>query len=301
MTIAKKRERMRIGFIGAGTVGTALAIRLHEAGYPIVAAASRRLASANALAARAPGCVAMENHQDVLGVANLVFLTVPDDAILDTANGLEWEARHMVVHCSGALGLEALHGPHRLAAQTGALHPLQTFSSVNVALENLPGSTFAVEAGEPLLGILKGFATDLGGNAVELESRDRILYHVSGVIASNYLVALANMAAELWEEFGMDRVEGLRALLPLIKGTVRNLEEIGLPDSLTGPIARGDAGTVEKHIVEIADRRPELLNAYRELALRTIPIAQEKGRIDLEDADKLRRILPNELVREGQV
>ena len=74
-----------------------------------------------------------------------------------------------------------------------------------------------------------------------------------------------------------------------------------LPDSLTGPIARGDAGTIEKHVGELAERRPELLNAYREMALRTIPIAQEKGRLDLEGADKLRRTLPNELVREGQV
>jgi predicted short-subunit dehydrogenase-like oxidoreductase (DUF2520 family) len=177
---------------------------------------------------------------------------------------------------------------------------LQTFSSVRAALDNMPGSAFAVEADEPLLGILKGIVGDLGGRWVELRAQDRVLYHVSGVLASNYLVTLLALAAGLWEEFGIERKEGLEALLPLVRGTLHNVEENGIPASLTGPIARGDVGTIEKHLRELAERRPDLVTFYRELALRTVPIAEEKGRLSAEGADRLRDLLHKELVWEGE-
>lgn len=300
MTVTKRRGRLPVGIVGAGTVGTALAVGLQQAGYPVVAAGSRSFASAQRLAEQVPGCAAVPQLQQVVDRAELVFLTVPDDAIRDVADNLEWRTLQMAVHCSGAQPLTVLRGPRHLGAQVGALHPLQTFSSVRAALDNMPGSTFAVEADEPLLGILKGIVGDLGGRWVELRAEDRVLYHVSGVLASNYLVTLLALAADLWEEFGIERKEGLEALLPLVRGTLHNVEENGIPASLTGPIARGDVGTIEKHLRELAERRPDLVDFYRDLALRTVPIAEEKGRLSAEGADRLRDLLHKELVREGE-
>ena len=141
MVTPKKRERLRIGFIGAGTVATALAIRLHSNGYPITSVASRSFSSAEALSDQVPGCTPTNDQEEVLREASIIFLTVPDDLIRDTANNLEWTAKHMVAHCSGSLGLEVLDGPRRLAAQIGILHPYQTFSNTENAGEHFSGST----------------------------------------------------------------------------------------------------------------------------------------------------------------
>ncbi len=301
MATPRRRSRLSVGVIGAGTVGTALAVCLQEAGYPVVAAASRSFVSAQRLAEQVPGCAAVAAPQAVADRADVVFLTVPDDAIQEVADGLEWRALQMVLHCSGTQPLAVLRSPRRLAAMVGALHPLQTFSNVEAALENLPGSTFAVEADEPLLGILQGMAHALGGRAVGLATEDRILYHISGVLASNYLVTLLALAADIWEEFGFGRQEALQALLPLVRGTVRNIEASGIPGSLTGPIARGDAGTIESHLRELEEKRPDLLNLYRSLGLGTVSIGEEKGRLDAEGATRMRELLQKQLVREGRL
>ncbi len=298
MPTNRRRERIAIGFVGAGVVGSALALRLRQAGYRVTAVASRTVASAQKLTAQVEGCAAVESPQQVADRADLVFLTVPDDAILDVADGVEWRTLQMVVHCSGAKSLGVLRGPQHLGAQVGAFHPLQTFSSVQAALENLPGSTVAVEAGEPLLGILRGIATDLGAESVDLPAEGRVLYHLSGVLACNYMVTLLGLAAGLWEEFGLTREQGLKALLPLTRGTLHNIETVGIPQALTGPIARGDAGTIEAHIKELEARRPDLLAVYREMALRTLPLAEEKGRLSAEAAQRIHTMLTERIAEE---
>jgi predicted short-subunit dehydrogenase-like oxidoreductase (DUF2520 family) len=298
MVTPKNRERLRIGFIGAGTVATALAIHLHSSGYPITSVASRSFSSAQALSDEVPGCTPAKDQQDVLRDASIIFLTVPDDLIRDTANNLEWGAHHMVAHCSGSLGLDVLDGPRHLAAQIGVLHPFQTFANTVSARENVSESTFAVEAGEPFLGILKGFVADLGGIAVDLSDKNHVLYHLSGVIASNYLVTLANIATELWTASGLAKEDALRAVLPLMRGTLSNLEEKGLPESLTGPISRGDIVTVEKHLSELQENRPDLLPLYGELGLQTLQISAEKNQATKENLDEIRNAVGKSLAKE---
>ena len=298
MVTPKKRSRMRIGFIGAGTVATALAIHLHSNGYPITSVASRSFASAKALSDAVPGCTATMDQEEVLKEASIIFLTVPDDVIRDTANNLEWGAHHMVAHCSGSLGLDVLDGPRRLAAQIGVLHPFQTFSSSANAGEKFSGSTFAVEAGEPFLGILKGFITDLGGVAVDLSDKNHALYHLSGVIASNYLVTLVNIAIELWKTSGLTEEEALPAVLPLMRNTLANLEANGIPQSLTGPISRGDIDTVKKHLTKLRETRPDLLPLYGQLGLDTVRISTKKNQATEESLNKIRTILKKSIVEE---
>ena len=281
---------VRIGFIGAGTVGTALALRLQERGYAVVAVSSRTQASAQKLAQAVPGCQAYADAQAVAEAAELVFITTPDAAIPQVAAQVRWGADNSVVHCSGADSLDVLEPARQAGAQVGAFHPLQTFASVAHAIENMPGSTFALEGEGPLLDTLKDMALALEGNWVQLGAGDKVLYHAAAVIACNYLVTLMKLATDLWRTFDVPTGEATQALMPLLRGTLNNIEKVGLPHCLTGPVARGDLGTIAKHLDALERSAPWVLPAYRELGLQTIPVALGKGRVDEASAEELRRL-----------
>lgn len=281
----------RIGFIGCGTVGTALAVRLSARGYKVVAATSRTRSSAERLASMVGGCRVCDGPDGVVGLADVVFVTTPDDAIPGIAANTKWRTGQAVLHCSGADSVDTLEPAREKGALVGGFHPLQTFASIAQAIENIPGSTFALEAEEPLLTTLKTMAGDLGGNSVVLGPGDKVLYHAAAVMASNYFVTLVKLATDLWQKFGVSTPEATRALIPLLRGTVNNIENVGLPHCLTGPLARGDVGTVKKHLEALEKAAPDVLPSYRYLALQTIPVALGKGRINQERAEELRRLL----------
>lgn len=287
---------MCVGFVGAGTVGTALAVTLSRQGYVVAAVASRTFASAERLARTvnevSPAtCAALKRPQQVADLCDLVFITTPDDAIVEVARQIRWRPGQFVVHCSGALSNEALREVAARGAVVGGFHPLQSFANVDEALQNLPGSTFGLEADGPLLGILERMAERLGGHWVRLEPQDKVLYHAAAVMASNYTVALMKMATDLWLRFGVSRPEATEALLPLLRGTVNNIARIGLPGCLTGPIARGDYGTVEKHLQALEVNAPQLLAAYCEVGLQALEVAMAKGKVTHKQAERLRLVL----------
>ena len=272
---------VKLGFIGAGTVGSALALRLSSNGYQVVAVSSRGQTSARNLT-QLINCRAVDNNQDVADVAELVFITTPDDVIAPVASEVQWHSGQSVVHCSGADSTQSLEPAMKLGAQVGVIHPLQTFASAKEAIENMPGSTFALEADEPLLTTLKEMATALDGHWIELEAKDKVVYHAAAVIACNYLVTLVKLATDLWQSFNVPTEQATQALLPLIRGTIHNIETVGVPQCLTGPVARGDTRTIKKHLDALQKVAPAILPTYRELRLQTIPIALAKGRINQE-------------------
>ena len=282
---------LKLGFIGAGTVGTALAVRLSGKGYPIVGVSSRSRASAEKLARLVTGCQVFDTSQGVADSAELIFVTTPDDAIASVVSQIQWHRGQSVVHCSGADSTAILEPARQFGTQVGAFHPLQTFASAQQAIENIPGSAFALEAEEPLLNTLKDMATALDGYWIELKASDKVLYHASAVIACNYMVTLVKLATDLWQTFNVPRQKATKALLPLLRGTIHNIETVGIPQCLTGPIARGDVGTIKKHLDALEQTAPSLLSTYRELGLQTIPIAVAKGRINQNQAQELRAIL----------
>jgi len=282
---------MRLGFIGAGTVGSALAIRLAEKGYPVVAVSSRTRASAEKLAGTIKDCRVFDSSQEVADAADLVFITTPDAAIPEVVSMVRWHKGQGVVHCSGADSAQTLEPATKFGANAGAFHPLQTFASVKQAIDNIAGSTFAIEAEEPLKSVLKDLAEALSGTCIELKASDKVIYHAAAVIACNYMVTLVKVADDLWQTFGVPRDQATKALLPLLRGTLNNIASVGVPQCLTGPIARGDAGTVRKHIEALRKEAPDVLSVYCELGLQTIPVALAKGRIDENKADELRAVL----------
>lgn len=281
--------RPRIGFIGAGRTAFALGRALSEAGYEVSAVSSRAPTSSAELAAQLPYCAAFEDPQGVVDAAGIIFITTPDAAIRSTVDELRWRPGTAVVHCSGALSRDVLAAATANGVETGCLHPLQTFASRETS-PDLHGTYFAIEADAPLEATLRDLVEALGGIAITLRAEDRALYHASAVMTSNYVVTLLKLATDLWLRFGYDRPTALQALLPLLRGAVENLEALGLPAALTGPVARGDVESVRKHIEALADGAPEVLDAYRVLGMETIPLALAKGGLDDETAMTLRAL-----------
>ncbi|HJX03957.1 MAG TPA: DUF2520 domain-containing protein [Dehalococcoidia bacterium] len=282
---------LNIGFIGAGTTGTALASRLDQQGFMVRAVASHSLTSARRLAGRLENCKVYNTPQEVSDNAHLVFITTPDDVIATVVNSVKWHERQYIVHCSGTHSLDIIDAAKKYGAISGAFHPLQTFADIEQAFNNLPGSTFAIEAGEPLLATLKEMAIALKCDCVLLQAGDKALYHTAAVFSCNYLVTLVKLATDLWSDFGVDQGTAIRAMLPLLRGTLQNIQNIGLPNCLTGPIARGDLGTIQKHISTLEKENPDVLGCYKLLGHHTIPIALAKGKIDAEGATQMEKIL----------
>jgi predicted short-subunit dehydrogenase-like oxidoreductase (DUF2520 family) len=291
-----EKIRPTIGIIGAGVTGTALADRLFHQGYRVTAVNSRTMASAQRLASSITGCAICSNPQQVADLAQAVFITTPDDTIASIAAGLDWHMGQFVIHCSGVHSTDILEPAHKFGAYTCCLHPLQTFASIEEAIHNMHGSTFALEGDQQGLEVAEEMATALQGNIIRLKASDKILYHAAAVTLSNYLVTLMKTAADLWQSFGVSQEDAVKAMLPLLKGTVNNIERVGIPGCLTGPIARGDIGTVQKHMQALEKENPGALDTYRTLGLQTISIALAKGRISLETAEELRSALEG---REG--
>jgi len=294
--------RPTLGFIGTGALGSALARSLSTAGYQVTAVHNRSREKAIRVASALGGDILAGSPQAVVDACELVFLTVPDDSIESLCDSLLWRAAQSaeshgdsalqahartVVHASGAASTDILHSAKGKGVAVGVFHPLQTLACPEQAARNLAGSAFGIEAStDELRETLDGMAHALGGTPLRITG-EKALYHASAVMASNYLVTLLGMAAGLWSHLGLTSDEGLRALLPLARGTLNNLEHVGLPNALTGPIARGDAGTVTRHLEVLNRMAPELLPAYKELARRTIPIAQAKGSLDDAGARRL--------------
>jgi predicted short-subunit dehydrogenase-like oxidoreductase (DUF2520 family) len=284
---------LKIGFIGAGTVGTALAVLFNRKGYEIAGASRLHKSGRADKSGLISNLRIMDSNQAVADAAEIVFITTPDDAIAKVADEVHWRKGQSVVHCSGADSLDILENARKSGAMVGGFHPLQTFAHVKQAIENTPGSTIALEAKGPLLATLQKMAEDLGCSWIILKAEDKVAYHAAAVFACNYAVTLVKMATDLWKTFSIPKEEAIKALLPLIRGTLHNIETVGIPQCLTGPIARGDKGTIRKHLAEIHKKTPELLFPYKELGLQTIPIALAKGKINKQQARELELILRN--------
>ena len=280
-----------IGFIGAGAVGGSLSVTFHRAGYPVVAVASRTQASAEAFASNIPGCVPYRSPQKLVDSAGFVFITTPDDAIAPLCDSLKWRRGQGVAHCSGAASLEPLQSATKQGALSAAFHPLQAFTSVEEGAENIPGSTFGIEAPEELREYLESMARDIGGIPIFLRPQDKVLYHLSGVLMGNLLAVLASVAASVWPKFDHTRDEGIRALTPMMTAVARNLDANGVPRGVAGPYPRGDVGTIRKHLDALESSAPEYLPLYCELALAGLPFAVEKGSLDPNLADRIADIV----------
>ncbi|MHC4986011.1 MAG: Rossmann-like and DUF2520 domain-containing protein, partial [Planctomycetota bacterium] len=196
-----------------------------------------------------------------------------------------------VAHCSGALGSDALSSAKKAGCLVGSLHPLQTFPSAESAVERWAGVYCFCEGDEAILDVLMELARSVGARPAALKPDGKALYHAAAVVAGNYVTTLLDAACQMWRQAGIDDQTAQSALSHLAATTAENASTMDLAQSLTGPIARGDVGTVRKHIQAIAGMPVQLQHLYRCAGIRTIDIALRKGSIDEDTANQLRDTL----------
>ena len=280
-----------IGIIGAGAVGTALGAALHRAGWPVVAVASRDEARRNRFRSFVPGVRAFIEAPAILDESELVILAVPDDALRRLAGELRLYGGQALVHTSGVLGAEVLEPARAAGTQVGAFHPLVAFADTERAIAALHGATIAVEGDDQLASLLATMAEALGATAVRLAPGSKAAYHAAAVLAAGGFVALLDAIAELGEAAGLDEAGSLAVYGDLIEQTLGNARALGIRAALTGPMTRGDVGTLELHLEALGRLAPDALPLYRAAAEREIALAEARGSLAPHAAESMRRLL----------
>jgi predicted short-subunit dehydrogenase-like oxidoreductase (DUF2520 family) len=286
--VADDEGRPAIGVIGAGPVGTALGAAFHRAGWPVGAVASRDPGRRERFLSLVPGAIGLEDARSLPDACHIVLVAVPDDAVASVAATLRLYSGQAIVHTSGALGAEVLSPALAAGTQAGSFHPLVAFADIERAIVALHGATIAVEGEEPLVGLLAEMAEAVGGSPVRLPPGSKPAYHAAAVLAAAGVVALLDAIAEIAETAGLTEAEALAVYLPLMEGTLDNARALGIRAALTGPMTRGDVGTIEAHAATLAARSPDVARLHAVLTLRAIGIAAARGSIDAPTADRLR-------------
>ncbi len=287
--------RPKVAIVGCGIVGPALGKLLSQQGYAIVGVASRRLSSAE----RAARFIGIDSYTDnpssITRDASIILITTPDSVIRAVCETIAhyggFSPDSIVCHCSGALSSEILSSAWACGAYVASLHPLQSFASVENAVKVIPESYFSFEGDKEAIPVLRQIVRDLGGKEIEISREGKALYHAAASVASNFLITLVDLAINICGMIGISRTDALSALLPLIRGTVRNIEEVGIPAALTGPIARGDVEIVKSHLATLGARDPRICHLYRVLAIYTVDAAVAKGTLGEDRAEEIRLLL----------
>ena len=283
-----------IAILGIGKVGMAIGHLLRSAGYKITAIASRSSSSLKQGMAYTGGKPYM-NFSEAASHAECIFVTTSDDAIASVCEKIASEGSikpgKKVIHMSGVGGLNLLEAARRSGAHIASIHPLQSFADVEGAIKNIPGSTFGVTSDDEIKQWSVQLVTDLGGIPFFISDTDKPLYHAAACIASNYLTTLIHMVEVIYQSLGLNHEDAIHAFWPLVKGTMRNIEEKGTVQALTGPIARGDMGTLKKHIEALHHKLPDFLRAYSILGILTTDLGLEKKTISPQGAERMRKLL----------
>lgn len=272
-------------------MGTALGVALSRAGWPVVAVASRDPARRDRFRSLVPGARAFAEATALLDEVELVILCVPDDAIASVAGSLHLYSGQAMVHTSGLLGAEVLESAMAAGTQVGGFHPLVAFADTERAVAALQGATIAVEGDEQLAALLAEMAEAIGGVAVRLPRGSKPAYHAAAVLAAGGFVALLDAIAELGRVAGLDEAGALAVYGPLVEGTLANARALGIRAALTGPITRGDVGTLTIHLRTLRRLAPDVLPLYIAAAEREIVLAEGRGALAPEAAARLRAAL----------
>lgn len=296
-----RMNKCRIAIIGTGKVGTALGILLKKKGYKIIALfdpSQKTLQKAAALI----GAETFSDPSKAAKAADVIFITTPDDMIHQVCHQIAMDGAfrqgQTVIHTSGAMGLDTLSDAGRMGALRASIHPVQSFADVEGALRNIPGSTFGITADENVKDWSIDVVKDLGGVPFIVSEDEKPLYHAAACIASNYVTTLLSHVEEICLSLGLSGEAGLSAFMPLVRGTLANIENRGSAMALTGPIVRGDTGTILKHLHAFRKHLPHLLNAYGQLGLLTVEMAVLNERLSPEKGQEIRNIFEEGGIKE---
>lgn len=283
----------RVSIIGAGRVGTAIALCLRAAGYDVVGVASRSLTGAAKLAHKV-GCSRFsEDPCEVVDDSEIVFIMTPDHEIVRVCEKIApYISRGtLVIHTSGALSSKILNSAKIRGALCLSMHPCQSFSDISTAPERLTGCYFCLEGDEEAVRKGQALARAMNCRSFVLGSSQKILYHIACSVASNYLVVLVERVLSILEKTEVSKDKAIKMIIPLLEGTLKNIEDLGVKGALTGPIERGEIQTLKEEIEIIKKRIPEFADLYKILGREAIRIAVQKGELSPEIENKLFKIL----------
>src|SRR5579863_1643062 len=270
-------EKPSVAIVGPGRLGRALALELRRAGYNISEIVSRNTAASKRKArelARKVGGQASTSDTARLD-ADLVWFCVPDQEIAGAsdqlASAVSWKKK-TVFHSSGALASDELKVLRRRGASVASVHPLMTF--VSGSIPPLDGVPFAFEGDAAAVRMARRIVRDLGGEAFTIRKQHKAAYHAWGAFTSPLLLATLVTGERLARAAGLSAVEARKKMLPIVKQTIRNYEALGPAGAFSGPIVRGDAETVRRHL-RVLRKVPQARHVYLALAraaLRYLPV-----------------------------
>lgn len=287
---------MKIGIIGAGRVGCALAIALKKKGHIISGVYSKGATSANYLIDRLKLELPNDIKETVIN-SEVVFITTSDAAIRCISEKVANEvpgkelSEKVFFHCSGALNSDEIKLLEQRGAYIASLHPIQTFADKNSGWKALKDIYFGFEGSSVAKTYAEEIVKALDSSILIIDKEAKVLYHTAACILSNYLVTLSFMAEGLFKKIGLNPEEGLKAFMPLMEKSISNIKENGSLGALTGPISRGDYVVVEQHLKALAANSPELLDAYKTLGNKTVELVLERGDLDRASIERFNQLL----------
>ncbi len=291
MTEQEAPPRLRVGVVGTGRAGAVLGAALGRAGHTVVAAYAVSDLSRLRAEALLPG-VPLVSVEEVLAAADLVLLAVPDDVLPGLVAGLAETGAvrpgQFIAHASGRYGYRVLDPATRVGGLPLALHPVMTFTGTTIDLARLSGCPFGVTAPDQLRPVAEALVVEMGGDPVWVSEGNRVLYHAALAHGANHLITLVAQTLELLRAAGVE--EPARLVAPLLSAALDNALRYG-DQALTGPVSRGDAGTVAAHVDELGRVSPEARAAYVALARVTADRALAAGTLRPAAAEALLDVL----------
>ena len=291
MTEQEAPPRLRVGVVGTGRAGAVLGAALGRAGHTVVAAYAVSDLSRLRAEALLPG-VPLVSVEEVLAAADLVLLAVPDDVLPGLVAGLAETGAvrpgQFIAHASGRYGYRVLDPATRVGCLPLALHPVMTFTGTTIDLARLSGCPFGVTAPDQLRPVAEALVVEMGGDPVWVSEGNRVLYHAALAHGANHLITLVAQTLELLRAAGVE--EPARLVAPLLSAALDNALRYG-DQALTGPVSRGDAGTVAAHVDELGRVSPEARAAYVALARVTADRALAAGTLRPAAAEALLDVL----------
>jgi predicted short-subunit dehydrogenase-like oxidoreductase (DUF2520 family) len=286
-------HHIKFAIVGCGRLGTNLGVQLQSAGHTATGISARHMQTIQESNQLINAELIDTCPWKVSSMADVIFITTPDDAIEQTCqklvenNGISQNA--IIYHCSGSLSSKILTAAIKDGHAVGSFHPLQSFPVKHLSPNPFENIYVSVEGAKEAIELGKKFAEDLNAKVTEVSTQGKELYHAAAVAASNYLVTLLELARQLNIHAGIPDDIALKVLQPLIQGTLNNIDNHGVTNALTGPIARGDLRTIQNHVNCINKDLPDFVNLYKMLGQYTIPIAQQN--ISEDTASKLQKAL----------
>ncbi len=280
-----------IGIVGSGAMARALGRLLHERGWPVVAVAGRSRARTAEAAAFIGSGTAVE-IEALPALTDRILIAVTDDAVSQVATVLAAAglSSGLALHTSGAHGPEALQPLRAAGVACGVLHPLQTVPRPELGARSLPGATYGIAGDAPALTWARALVEALEGQPLRVADNGFAAYHAAAVMGGNAIVAVLDVAVALMAGAGVAPDDARRALAPLARATLENVLAVGPVDALTGPVSRGDAGTVSAHLRATASLTASEAALYRAASHHLLELAVRRG-LPAERADAVRSAL----------